>query len=104
MKSVTYAGDSLVIGRSGVYYLSGHISVAGSNNDVLRAYIYKNGSPLCLCSPVISLTNNRIVNLQLNTDIAPLASGDVLKVYIENIGTNNDVAAISGKLTVHRIN
>jgi hypothetical protein len=104
MKSVTYAGDSLVIGRSGVYYLSGHISVAGSNNDVLRAYIYKNGSPLCLCSPVISLTNNRIVNLQLNTDIAPLASGDVLKVYIENIGTNNDVAVISGKLTVHRIN
>ena len=104
MKSVTYDGDSLVIGRSGVYYLSGHISVAGSNSDVLRAYIYKNGSPLCLCSPVISLTTNRIVNLQLNTDIAPLASGDVLKVYIENIGTNNDVAAISGKLTVHRIN
>ena len=104
MKSVTYDGDSLVIGRSGVYYLSGHISVAGSNSDVLRAYIYKNGSPLCLCSPVISLTTNRIVNLQLNTDIAPLASGDVLKVYIENIGTNNDVAVISGKLTVHRIN
>jgi hypothetical protein len=104
MNDVVYAGDSLVVNRSGVYYVSGHISVSGSNNDVLRAYIYKNGSPLCLCSPVISLTTNRIVNLQLNTDIAPLASGDVLKVYIENIGTNNDVAAISGKLTVHRIN
>jgi hypothetical protein len=103
LKGVTYDGDSLVVNRAGVYYLSGHLSVAGNNNDVLRGYVYKNGTPLCLCSPVTSLVNNRIVNLQLNTDVAMLSVGDVLKVYVENIGTGNDVAAISGKLTLHRI-
>jgi hypothetical protein len=103
LKGVTYDGDSLVINRSGVYYMAGHLSVAGNNNDVLRSYIYKNGTPLCLCSPVTSLVNNRIVNLQLNTDVAMLSVGDVLKVYVENIGTGNDVGAISGKLTLHRI-
>jgi hypothetical protein len=103
MKDVVYDGDSIVVNRSGTYYISGHLSVAGSNGDVLRSYTYRNGTALCLCSPVVSLVNSRIITLQLNTDIAQLSSGDVLKVFIENIGTSNDVAAISGKLTLHRI-
>ena len=103
MKDVVYDGDSIVVNRSGTYYISGHLSVAGSNGDVLRSYTYRNGTALCLCSPVVSLVNHRIITLQLNTDIAQLSSGDVLKVYVENIGTSNDVAAISGKLTIYRI-
>lgn len=103
LRGVTYDGDSLVVNRSGMYYVTGHISVSGSNGDVLRAYVERNGTPLCLCSPVVSLTTNHITNLHFATDVSSISSGDVLKVFVENIGTSNDVAAISGKLSIYRI-
>lgn len=104
IKGVVYDGDSLIVASDGVYHISGHISVSGTNGDVLRAYVENNGIAMCLCSPISSLTTNRIIVLPINSDISPLSAGDVLKVFVENIGTSNDVAAISGKLTVHKVN
>ena len=99
---VTYTNDSIVIQKDGTYALNLQLSVDGSANSIIRLGIYINGSLACTCTGYQELINN--MSIQINyINIDGLSAGDVIQPVITNTANDNDVNAIAGKLTIHKI-
>jgi hypothetical protein len=100
--AVTYTNDSIVIQKNGTYALNVQLSVDGSASSIIRLGIYVNGSLACTCTGYQQLSNNEIVQINY-INIDELSEGDVIQPVITNTANNNDVDAIAGKLTIHKI-
>ena len=100
--AVTYSNDSLIIAKAGTYSVHAQLSVDGSILSIIRLGIYINGALACTCTGYQELTNNTVVQLNY-INIDQLNEGDVLQVVITNTANNDDVDAIAGKLTIHKI-
>jgi len=99
---VSYSNDSLLIETAGIYQVNIQLSIDGSSGSIIELQLFKNGLQSCLCSSVLSLTNNKKFSLSYN-DIIDLADDDVLRVFVENTADNNDVDVLNGKITLHRL-
>jgi hypothetical protein len=102
LHNVTYQADSLKIDSSGTYLITANISVDGTSGSVVEFGIFKNGVLMCTCTGQTELLNNRIIQISYN-DIAPLTSGDGLRLVLMNTASNDDVDLISAKLTINKI-
>jgi hypothetical protein len=102
LHNVTYQADSLKIDSSGTYLITANISVDGTSGSVVEFGVFKNGVLMCTCTGQTELLNNRIIQISYN-DIAPLTSGDGLRLVLMNTANNDDVDLISGKLTINKI-
>lgn len=100
--AVTYTNDSIVIQKEGTYALNLQLSVDGSTNSVIRLGIYVNGALACTCTGYQELANNQIVQINY-INIDRLSAGDVVQPVITNTANDDDVDAIAGKLTIHKI-
>jgi len=99
---VSYTGDSLLIETAGVYQVNIQLSMSGSTGSKIELKLFKNGVEDCTCSSVLSLHNNEKFSLSY-TDITDLSDGDVLRVFVENTGSADDVDVLNGKITLHRL-
>jgi hypothetical protein len=102
LHNVTYQADSLTIDSAGTYLITANISVDGTIGSVIEFGVFKNGVLMCTCTGEMELLNNRVFQLSYN-DIAPLASGDGLRLVLMNTANNDDVDLVSGKITINKI-
>jgi hypothetical protein len=102
LHNVTYQADSLKIDSAGTYLITANISVDGQTGSVIEFGVFKNGVLMCTCTGQTELLNNRIIQISYN-DIAPLVSGDGLRLVLMNTANNDDVDLISAKLTINKI-
>ena len=100
--NVQYSGDSLIIGKTGVYQLNLQMALDGSTASIIRLGVYINGSLACTCTGYQELTNNRIIQISY-INIDGLTAGDVMQVVITNTANNDDVDAVGGKITINKI-
>jgi len=99
---VSYVDDSLIINKAGVYNINGYVSLSSSTGATITIKIYLNGALLCDCNAYNSFANNRTVTIPF-ADIKTFAVGDVLEIYVENTGNNDDVTVRAGKAAISMI-
>jgi len=102
LHNATYQADSLKIDSAGTYLITANISVDGQTSSVVEFGLFKNGVLMCTCTGQTELLNNRIIQISYN-DIAPLTSGDGLRLVLMNTANNDDVDLISAKLTINKL-
>ena len=100
--NVEYTNDSLLILIDGYYAVHAQISVDGKAGSIIRLGIYINGSLACECTGYQQLSNNEIFQINyINIDY--LSADDVVQVVLTNTQNADDVDAVAGKITLHKI-